>query len=204
MIRKRLLDLGLVLLSAPLILPLAALLALTVKLDSRGPVLFRQERVGRSGRPFTILKFRTMVKGAEHHGPSLTAHGDERITRVGRLLRRLKLDELPQLWNVLVGEMSLVGPRPEVPEYVALYPESIREKVLAVPPGITGDAALEFLDEEALLRSVENPEQYYVSTLLPRKLELYERYVDEWTLRSDIATLARTLLRLISPGHRTT
>jgi len=197
MIRKRLLDLLLTLPVMLLLLPVYLVVAVAVKLSSRGPVLFRQERVGRGGRPFTILKFRSMVANASELGPAVTAGRDPRVTGLGRFLRRTKLDELPQLWNVLAGDMSLVGPRPEVPEYVAHYPAHLKEKVLSVPPGITADAAIEFLDEEEALRGVDDAHAHYIERVLPRKLELYERYVDEWTLRSDLKTLFRTFLAML-------
>lgn len=202
MIRKRLLDLVLALPAALLLLPLTAALALAVKLDSPGPALFRQRRVGRGGRPFTIYKLRTMVARAPELGPGLTAGGDPRITRLGRFLRRTKLDELPQLWNVLRGDMSLVGPRPEVPEYVARYPAELRAKVLSVRPGITADAALEFLDEEGELRHAPDPEAWYLERILPRKLELYARYVDRWTLRGDLMTILRTAVAVVRPRSK--
>ncbi len=197
MLRKRLLDLFLTLPAVLLLLPVYLVVAVAVKLGSRGPVLFRQQRVGRGGRLFTILKFRSMVADAHRRGPAVTAGRDPRITAVGRFLRRTKLDELPQLWNVLTGDMSLVGPRPEVPEYVAHYPPHLKDKVLSVPPGITADAAIEFLDEEEALRGVDDPHAHYIEQVLPRKLELYERYVDEWTLRSDLKTLIRTFLAML-------
>lgn len=202
MIRKRLLDLVLALPAALLLLPLTAALALAVKLDSPGPALFRQQRVGRGGRPFTIYKLRTMVARAPELGPGLTAGGDPRITRLGRFLRRTKLDELPQLWNVLRGDMSLVGPRPEVPEYVARYPAELRDKVLSVRPGITADAALEFFDEESELQRAPDPEAWYLERILPRKLELYARYVDRWTLRGDLMTILRTAVAVVRPRSK--
>lgn len=189
---KRLFDLaasatGLVLLS-----PLLLLIAGAIKLGDGGPIVFRQTRVGRDGQLFAILKFRTMVVNAERLGAQLTVGNDARITRVGRLLRRTKLDELPQLLNVLRGEMSLVGPRPEVPRYVAMYTAEQR-RVLALLPGITDPASAEFVDESSLLAGVDDPERYYVEELMPRKLRINLEYADRATLRNDLATILSTL-----------
>lgn len=189
---KRLFDLcaaggGLLLLS-----PLLVLIALWIKLDSPGPVLFRQTRVGRRGELFQILKFRTMAaRGAP--GRLLTVGRDSRITRAGHLLRKYKLDELPQLLNVLSGSMSLVGPRPEVPRYVACYPPAVRDLVLSVKPGITDWASILFKDENAILGQAQDPEEAYVHTILPQKLDYCLRYVRERSFWVDLRILLRTL-----------
>src|SRR5215472_2480783 len=151
--------------------PVFALLAVAVTLSDGGPVFYRQQRVGQGGRLFAILKFRSMVVGADQIGLSITKDGDPRITRVGRLMRRTKLDELPQLWNVLRGDMSFVGPRPEVATYVDKY-NQLQKEVLTLKPGITDLATLEFRKEEDLLRVVQNVEEYYVTHCLPRKIAL--------------------------------
>lgn len=190
-------DMILVIPGLMLLAPLLLVIALWVRLDSPGPVFFRQERVGRFGRPFRILKFRTMVVNAEQLGLRITAGHDPRITRSGRLLRRSKLDELPQLFNVLRGEMSLVGPRPEVAEYVAHYPVQIRDKVLSVPPGITDRASIEYRDESRLLGESDNPQLTYVEQVLPRKLQYYVRYVDERSLWGDLLLILRTVAAII-------
>lgn len=192
---KRLLDLLLAALGLLLTSPVQALIALAVRLDSRGPVLFRQVRVGRAGQPFEILKFRTMTAGAV--GAAITTKGDARVTRVGRVLRSTKLDELPQLWNVLVGEMSLVGPRPEVPQYVALWPSHLRDKILSVRPGITDPASIEFRDEGALLATQVDPERYYREVLLPLKAQTYAEYVDSASLRGDLVILGQTIRAIL-------
>lgn len=179
---------GLVLLS-----PLLLLISAGVKLGSPGPVLFRQIRVGRHGQLFRIAKFRSMVVNAEHEGPRVTVTADARITPLGAWLRSHKLDELPQLWNVLVGDMSLVGPRPEVPEYVSLYPPEVRAQVLSVRPGITDPAAITFIDEEQILAGFPDPERAYREVVLPKKLALYADYVRTRTLGSDLRTILRTL-----------
>ncbi|MEW6220801.1 MAG: sugar transferase [Thermodesulfobacteriota bacterium] len=194
---KRLLDLVLVIPGLLLLAPVLAGIALWIRLDSPGPVLFRQRRVGRGGRPFFVLKFRTMVADAEAKGPRITVGGDPRITSSGRLLRQSKLDELPQLFNVLKGEMSLVGPRPEVPEYVALYPPEVRDEVLSIPPGITDFASIEFRDENTLLAQAADPHRAYVETILPIKLGHYRRYVRERSLTLDLLLLGRTIKAII-------
>jgi lipopolysaccharide/colanic/teichoic acid biosynthesis glycosyltransferase len=199
---KRLLDLFIVTVALLLLWPLLIGIAIAVCLDSPGPALFRQVRVARGGRPFQILKFRTMRATPLPSGPLLTAAGDSRITAVGAVLRRTKLDELPQLINVLKGDMSLVGPRPEVPKYVALYPPEVRELVLSVRPGITDDAAIEFSDESALLANAADPERVYLEDVLPRKLRLYVDYVRNHTLAGDLRILARTLQKLAKNGAR--
>lgn len=181
-----------------MLLPLFVVIALWIKFDSSGPVFFRQERVGRFGRNFRIFKFRTMCLDAEARGRQITVGEDPRITRSGRLLRRYKLDELPQLLNVILGEMSLVGPRPEVPRYVALYPSEVRCKVLSVPPGITDYASIEYRDENAILGRATDPERTYIEEVLPVKLSHYERYVAERSLWVDLILILRTLKALVS------
>ena len=190
---KRAFDVIMAGLGLLLLAPVFLLIALWVKLDSPGPVLFRQERVGRHGVPFRIHKFRTMVQGAEARGPQITAGDDARITRAGAWLRRRRVDELPQLIDVLQGTMSLVGPRPEVPRYVALYPHSLREKLLSVRPGITDPVSLAYRDEGEQLARAGDAEREYVEVLLPRKLALAAQYVDEASLWTDLRLIARTL-----------
>lgn len=194
---KRLFDLLFTIPGLILVFPLFLFIALWIKLDSPGPIFFRQERVGFGGRPFMILKFRTMVMNAESIGPKVTSDGDPRITRSGRWLRKYKLDELPQLINVLKGEMSLVGPRPEVPEYVAHYPADVREQVLSVPPGITDFAAIEFRDENAMLEHAADPQRTYLERILPIKLKLYLKYVRERSLWTDFVLILRTMAKVV-------
>lgn len=183
--------LGLFLLS-PLLIPVALL----IKLTSPGPVLFRQKRIGRQFRPFWICKFRTMTRDAPRQGGPITFGADPRITRVGHLLRKTKMDELPQLINVLKGEMSLVGPRPEVPRYVEMFREDY-EEILRVRPGITDLASIKYRDEAALLGQAENPEQEYISRVLPEKIHLAKEYVRRSSCRFDLTVIIRTLLRLL-------
>ena len=188
---KRLFDLLLSALALLLLLPLLLAVAVLVKLDSPGPVFFRQERVGRHGVPFRIHKFRTMAHGAA--GLPLTVGADARITRAGAFLRLTRIDELPQLIDVLKGDMSLVGPRPEVPRYVAHYPPDLRARALAVRPGITDPASLEFIDEAALLANAADPEREYIERILPAKLRRAADYAENASLASDAALLLRTL-----------
>ena len=178
--------------------PFMLVIAAWIRLDSPGPVLFRQIRVGRFGRPFLIHKFRTMVADAPERGPQVTAATDVRITRAGTWLRRSKLDELPQLFDVLAGHMSLVGPRPEVPQYVALYPDGLREKVLSVRPGITDPVSLKFADEGELLARAADPEHEYTQVLLPAKLLEAAAYVDNATVWTDLRLMGRTLRLLLA------
>lgn len=191
---KRVLDVIGASLALLCLLPLLLLLAALVRLSSPGPIFFRQQRVGRGGRLFWLYKFRTMR--VANSGPAITARGDGRITPVGRRLRQWKLDELPQLLNVLRGEMSLVGPRPEVPEYVRHYTEEQRQ-VLTVRPGITGLTQVEFRNEEALLAGRADVEACYLGTLLPAKLQLDLCYIRERTLAGDLRLLLRTVLALL-------
>ncbi len=173
--------------------PLLLLIALAVKLSSPGPVFFRQERVGRFGQPFHIHKFRTMRHEPVGHGLQITVGADPRITRIGRFLRSSKLDELPQLIDVWQGTMSLVGPRPEVPRYVAHYPAALRDKVLSVRPGITDIASIEYRDESAVLARAGDPEQAYIHEVLPHKLALSASYVDQASVWLDIKLICRTI-----------
>ncbi len=195
---KRLFDLLLSALGLLLLSPLLLAVALAVRLDSPGPVLFRQQRVGRFGRIFRIHKFRSMRVDASTLGPAITVGIDPRVTRVGHALRHYRLDELPQLIDVLQGHMSLVGPRPEVPRFVAHYPEALRQRVLSVRPGITDPAALQFIDEAQLLDGAADPQAMYIQTILPRKLACQAEYAERATLMSDLAVLARTLRLLMT------
>jgi len=178
--------------------PLFAIAAVAIKLDSAGPVIFKQERIGRGFRPFFIYKFRTMVNDAPLKGGALTASGDPRVTRVGRILRQTKLDELPQLINVLKGDMSLVGPRPEVRKYVEVFRERYT-MILTVRPGITDLASLKYRDESAILAAAENPEAEYLKRILPDKLRLAEDYVRQASIGLDLRLIVQTLLKLL-PG----
>jgi lipopolysaccharide/colanic/teichoic acid biosynthesis glycosyltransferase len=191
LIVKRLFDLVFSFLGIVALLPVFAVVAVAVAVSSEGPVLFRQERIGRNGVPFHILKFRSMRVANE--GRQITVAGDRRITPVGGVLRRTKLDELPQLFNVLLGDMSFVGPRPEVRRYVELYPSDLRSIILSVRPGITDNAAIEFRNESDLLGKAADPEAEYVNEIMPRKLALYREYVEKQSFLGDLWILLRTL-----------
>lgn len=193
---KRAFDLVAALAGLLLLSPLLLLIALWIRWDTPGPALFRQQRVGRGGALFTILKFRTMHVRPDPGG-ALTVGADPRVTRAGHLLRRYKLDELPQLINVVIGTMSLVGPRPEVPRYVACYPEPLRRIVLSVAPGITDWASIHYRDENTVLARAGDPERAYIDTVLPAKLDYYVRYVRERTFWIDLQILARTLAAIV-------
>ena len=190
---KRLFDLvsalvGLLVFGLPMLL-----VAAWIRLDSPGPVFFRQERVGRHGKVFRIHKFRTMTADAERRGPQLTVGADARVTRAGRVLRANRLDELPQFLDVLAGHMSLVGPRPDVPRYVDRWPADLRARVLAVRPGITDPASLKFRDEATLLAQAADPEREYMDVILPRKLALAADYADHASLWTDLAVIWRSV-----------
>lgn len=177
--------------------PFLIFLAFWIKMDSKGPVFFRQERVGRYGKTFRIHKFRTMVTDAEKRGLQITVGADARVTKIGNFLRKYKIDELPQLIDVWVGHMSLVGPRPEVPRYVSCYPENLRNVVLAVRPGITDRASIEFKDENEILGKAAEPNKAYIEEVLPIKLKYYVEYVENRTFFGDIIIIFRTFFALI-------
>ena len=192
---KRAIDLMVAIPAAVLLSPLFIVTAVWIKLDSRGPVFFLQERVGQFGRLFRIFKFRTMAVDAEKRGPLITVGADYRITRSGRLLRKYKLDELPQLFNVIKGEMSLVGPRPEVPRYVELYTEDQRG-ILALKPGITSPASIAFSGESEILATQADPENFYRTQLMPAKIHEDLSYAKRATIFSDCAMIAKTFFRI--------
>ncbi len=194
MIAKRIFDLFFVIVGLIVLSPLLILIAIWIKLDSRGTIFFLQTRVGQHGKLFKIIKFRTMI--VNNSGLKLTVGQDRRITRSGYFLRKYKLDELPQLFNVLKGDMSLVGPRPEVPEYVAYYPDEIKNIVLSVPVGITDNASIEFKDESELLATSHQPEVDYIQKILPIKLAYHQQYVNERSLLLDIQLILKTLQRV--------
>lgn len=198
---KRVMDLVVALGGLIVTSPLLLLCAVAVRLDSPGPIFFRQKRVGQYGNEFTILKLRTMVHGAEAKGPKLTASDDPRITRIGKWLRRTKIDEIPQLLNVLKGEMSVVGPRPEIPEYVPTYTEA-QKRVFLLKPGITGPASLAYIDEEQLLAASGDAEAFYVETVLRRKLDLDLAYCERVSFLGDVRLILLTLRTLTDVRRR--
>lgn len=193
---KRCFDLFWTIIGLLVIWPLLLLIALAIKLDDRGLVFFRQERVGYRGRPFYIWKFRTMVVNAEQIGRAITVGRDTRITRVGHWLRKAKLDELPQLFNILMGEMSLVGPRPEVMRYVALYTAEQRE-VLNVLPGITDPASIKYRDENEVLARASDPEQAYINEVMPEKISINLEYAKKARVMEDFVIILNTLAKLV-------
>lgn len=193
---KRIFDLicstlGLIILS-----PVLIIIAIRIKMGSDGPVFFKQIRVGENNKEFEILKFRTMVVNAEKLGRQITVGNDNRITKIGAFLRKYKLDELPQLINVFKGEMSLVGPRPEVPRYVKLYNEEQR-KVLAVKPGITDLASIRYRDENDLLGEVDNPDEFYINTIMPDKLALNLEYINKNNVFFDVYIIFKTIIKCL-------
>ena len=198
MIAKRLFDLAIVIPSIIIIfIPVFFLITIFIKLDGNGPVFFRQVRVGKDGKEFQIFKFRTMIVNAEEKGLQISTSTDSRITKIGVVLRKYKLDELPQLINVFFGQMSLVGPRPEVPKYVAHYPFDIKDKVLSVQPGMTDLASIEFSDENEMLENFDNAEKEYIENILPIKLKYYLDYVDRHSLVQDVKIIAMTIFKII-------
>lgn len=192
MLSKRIFDLLFVVPGIAFLLPVFFIIALMVKVDGRGEVIFKQRRVGLNGKCFLILKFRTMVINAESMGPKVTPSNDSRITSLGRFLREYKLDELPQLFNVLKGEMSLVGPRPELPEYVDFYPQKAKGIILSVPPGLTDNAFIEFREENEILMNSIDLVKDYREKVLPIKIDYYRRYVHERSLWVDFSLIIKT------------
>jgi lipopolysaccharide/colanic/teichoic acid biosynthesis glycosyltransferase len=193
MISKRLFDLCASLAGLVVFSPLFLLITILIKRDSSGPVFFRQVRVGRREQPFRIHKFRTMATLSPAKDLQLTVGADPRITRTGRWLRNYKLDELPQLIDVVRGKMSLVGPRPEVPKYVEHYPPDVKHIVLSVRPGITDNASIEYRDENYILAKADDPEREYIEKVMPVKLEYYMRYVEERSMAGDLTIILRTI-----------
>lgn len=194
---KRIFDYCVALLAIVLLAPLLTTIALMIKREDGGPVFFRGERIGRYGIPFRIFKFRTMVVNADQMGGPSTPKDDPRITRLGRKLRKHKLDELPQLFNVLTGEMSIVGPRPEVKLYTDMYTDE-EKAILRVRPGITDWASHWNSDEGAVLAGAVDPEKVYMELIRPRKLELQLKYINEQSFKSDLKIIYETLIKILS------
>lgn len=194
---KRLFDFTAALIGLILLSPLFLVVAVLIKLTSKGPVFFRQERMGRDFRPFRIYKFRSMVVDAPKLGGQVTAGRDPRITPVGSLIRKTKIDELPQLINVLVGDMSLVGPRPEVPRYVQMYADDYRV-VLSVRPGITDLASVKYRDESEILGEADDPDRVYIEQILPDKIALAKEYISRASLGYDVGLIFRTLWKIVA------
>ncbi|MFY9284273.1 MAG: sugar transferase [Miniphocaeibacter sp.] len=188
-------TIGLLILGIPL-----AIIALIIKITSEGPVFYRQTRVGKNNRDFKIFKFRTMIVDADKKGMLITVGEDKRITKIGKFLRKTKLDELPQLINVFIGNMSFVGPRPEVRKYVELY-DDFQRNVLKIKPGITDLASIKYRDESTLLGKSENPEKTYIEEIMPIKLNINLEYITKISLLYDIKLIFLTLFRIIGKGE---
>ncbi len=192
---KRLLDLFLVIGALLVLWPVLLGIGMAIVLDSKGGAFYRQQRVGKGERPFWLYKFRTMRPAADREGLLSLGSADQRITKVGHFLRKYRLDELPQLWNIVTGDMSIVGPRPEVPHYVQYFTEE-QKQTLQVRPGLTDFATLEYLKEGELLAKSNDPEQTYLQEILPQKLRLSLRYIQERSLWTDITIIWKTLAKL--------
>jgi len=193
---KRLFDIAFSFLGLVLLFPVFIIIGLMVKLDSKGPVFYKGVRIGRHGKPFRIYKFRTMVPNADKIGGPSTAADDPRLTRIGKILKKYQLDELPQLINVLKGEMSLVGPRPEVPQYIDLLSEEEKKKILSVRPGMTDYASLWNFHEGEILKGSKDPEKTYLEKIRPKKIELQLKYIKEQSLLLDIKLILKTILKI--------
>ena len=192
---KRIFDITLSLFGLIILLPFMLIIAILIKIDSKGPVFFKQIRVTKNGKEFKIFKYRTMRVGSDKYS-QITVGKDDRITKIGSFLRKYKLDEIPQLINVLIGDMSLVGPRPEVPKYAALYTDEQKE-ILKVRAGITDYASIEFSDENDLLASEEEPEKAYIEKIMPKKIELNKKYLSEISILTDIKIILLTIKKIL-------
>lgn len=193
---KRTMDVILSLTGLVIISPLLFIISMCIKLDSRGPVFFKQTRVGRYEEPFQIFKFRTMIVDAEKKGKQITVGKDSRITRTGQFLRKYKLDELPQLINVLIGDMSLVGPRPEVPKYTAYYTNE-QKRIFEIRPGITDYASIKYRNENEVLAKSEDPEKTYIEEVMRDKLSLNLKYLDQQSVINDVKIIFMTIIAIL-------
>lgn len=193
---KRFFDILISFLGLMVLAPIFIMISIWIKFDSKGSVFFRQERVGRYGETFRIHKFRTMKTDSETRG-RLTIGDDQRVTQSGKFLRKFKVDELPQLFDVLLGDMSLVGPRPEVQEFIDCYPEGIRNVVLSVRPGITDQASIEMVDENVILGKYRDSRQAYIDVVLPLKQKFYLEYIENQNMLLDLILIYRTLVKII-------
>ena len=193
---KRAFDIICSLIMIIILSPVLIVLSVMIKLDSKGPVLFKQVRVTTYGRKFKIWKFRTMVNNADKLGTQVTTKGDARITRMGHLLRKVRLDELPQLFNVLKGDMTFVGTRPEVPKYTAHYTEEMMATFL-LPAGVTSRTSIEYKDEEKLLENAENADEVYINEVLPAKMVYNLREIEKFSFLRDISTMIKTVIVVI-------
>lgn len=195
LITKRVFDLISSSIGIILLLPFLIVISIIIKITSKGPVIYKQVRVGRNGKNFRIYKFRTMIVGADKSNQLITVGNDSRVTKFGKILRKFKLDEFPQLFNVLLGTMSIVGPRPEVPKYVDMYSEN-QKKVLLLKPGITDYASIEYRDESNILSKSSTPEVTYINEIMPRKIQLNMIYANKVSLFEDIKIIFMTLIKI--------
>ncbi len=193
---KRIIDFILSFMGILFLLPVFLVIGLLIKFSDRGDIFYKQKRVGMNFVPFNLIKFRTMVANADRLGPPVTRGDDARITRVGKFLRKTKLDELPQLINVLKGDMSLVGPRPEVEKYVNIYRDDFKE-ILKIRPGITDFASIKFRNEEEILKNYENTEEGYIREVLPEKIAIYKEYLKLQSFKTDMGLILKTLWRIL-------
>ncbi|EIF6297508.1 sugar transferase [Clostridium perfringens] len=195
---KRTFDLFFSLIGIIITIPIFILVSIMIKLTSKGPIIFKQERVGKNKKIFYIYKFRTMTECDDRASDrQVTVINDQRITRIGRILRKYKIDELPQLYNVLKGDMSFVGPRPEVKKYVKFYEEEYDE-ILKIKPGITDLASIEYIDENTIISKYSDPEKIYIEEVLPKKLMLNKRYIEEMSIKNDILLILKTIKKIIN------
>jgi lipopolysaccharide/colanic/teichoic acid biosynthesis glycosyltransferase len=194
---KRIFDVATSIIGLIVLLPLFIIIAILIKLNDKGPIFYKQKRMGQDFKPFELLKFRTMVVNADKIGPAVTKDGDPRITKIGKFLRKTKLDELPQLWNVIRGDMSIVGPRPEVEKYIQYYKDDYKE-ILKVRPGITDYATIKFRNEEEILSKYNDTESAYIKYVLPEKIRLYKTYIKEISFFTDLKIIFWTLWRIVS------
>jgi lipopolysaccharide/colanic/teichoic acid biosynthesis glycosyltransferase len=194
---KRIFDVAASIIGLIVLFPFFIIIAILIKLNDKGPIFYKQKRIGQNFKPFELLKFRTMVVNADKMGPAVTKDGDPRITKIGKFLRKTKLDELPQLWNVIRGDMSIVGPRPEVEKYIQYYENDYKE-ILKVKPGITDYATIKFRNEEEILSKYDDTESAYIKYVLPEKIKLYKTYIKEISLLTDLKIIFWTLWRIVS------
>jgi lipopolysaccharide/colanic/teichoic acid biosynthesis glycosyltransferase len=194
---KRIFDVAASIIGLIVLLPLFIIIAILIKLNDKGPIFYKQKRIGQNFKPFKLLKFRTMIVNADKIGPAVTKDGDPRITKIGKFLRKTKLDELPQLWNVIRGDMSIVGPRPEVEKYIQYYEDDYKE-ILKVKPGITDYATIKFRNEEEILSKYDDTESAYIKYVLPEKIKLYKTYIKEISFLTDLKIIFWTLWRIVS------
>ena len=194
---KRLFDIFFSLIGIIILLPIFLLIGILIKLDSNGPIIFKHKRVGLNSKVFIMHKFRSMKEHLLKNSIQLTMKNDKRITKIGLILRKYKIDELPQLYDVLIGNMSFVGPRPEVEKFINCYSENTKKKILSTRPGITDYSSIKFSNESEMIKNKDNPEEYYIKNILPIKQKYYLRYINEKSLYTDLKIIMLTLKKII-------